>query len=139
MKWSTTLLKMTEILLHAILEYEDVLPYQQRSWANSRAVGKDSVGEKPDQKIFTEKIHKRSVEMGPPSTLQMTLGWVCEWSTERPGRGQTVTHASHPSAQKFMAYTRMAPLRHSGTAYGCTLSHRMWQIVQQLSFWHLTK
>lgn len=32
-----------------------------------------------------------------------------------------------------------APLRHSGTAYGCTLSHRMWQIVQQLSFWHLTK
>lgn len=30
-------------------------------------------------------------------------------------------------------------LRHSGTPCGCTLSHRRWQTVQQLSFWQLTK
>lgn len=82
---------MTETLSEAILENKDGLSHQQWPSASSRALGPYPVGEKPDEKIFTEKIHKRSVKMGRPKTLQMTQrqvqGGMCELKYRKTWQG----------------------------------------------------
>ena len=45
----------------------------------------------------------------------------------------------NPKPRNSQLTPEWSPLRHSGSLRGSTLSHRMWQIIQQLSFWHFTK
>lgn len=134
---------MAELLAPAVLEHQDGLPYRQRPWASSKVLGNYSVGEKPDQKIFTEKIYRRSVKMGPPRTLQMTPripGPAYELKDWKDWKGVRLSSMPViPKPRNSCPTPEQSPLRHPGTPSGCTLSHRMWQIVQQLSFWHSPK
>lgn len=45
----------------------------------------------------------------------------------------------NPKPRNSRLTPEWSPLRHSGSLNSCMLSHRMWQIAQQLSFWHFTK
>lgn len=145
-KWSITFLNTPEDGRNAALCHSGLTgwaPIPTEATSHFQALGNDPVGKKPDQKILTKRLTKGQWKMGPLRTLQMTLGWVqggmCDWGIESPGRGQTVIPASHSKAQKSMAHTNMVSTQTFWHSPRCTVSHRMWQIVQQLSFWHYTK
>lgn len=61
------------------------------------------------------------------------------WSTGSPGKVKPSSTPVIPKPRGSCPTPEWSLLRHSGTPYGSTLSHRMWQIVQQLPFWHFMK